>query len=113
MEKHMTQKEIIEVIEKLAVQVSEESMQQEAIKAIEAVRELIDEKEFVAVKLWDIEDIRGMLVEGNYCDTEENLALVMKMKHRMKKALEACTEEDWHIIENIIDEADTEYHLER
>lgn len=57
--------------------------------------------EFIAMKLWNREDVKQVLREEGYDDTEENVNKVINSGYL--NALNDCTDDDWEIIRQAID----------
>lgn len=57
--------------------------------------------DFIATKLWSREDVKQVLREEGYADTEENVDDVINSGYL--NALNDCTDDDWRIIRNAID----------
>lgn len=60
----------------------------------------------IAMKIWSVEDVEACLKEEGYEPSEENVNKVLNT--HMLDALEDCTDWDWEIIHQAIDEAKIE-----
>lgn len=65
------------------------------------VWDIVLRSEFIAMKLWNREDVKQVLREEGYEDTEENVNEVVNSGYL--NALNDCTDNDWETIRNAID----------
>ena len=63
-------------------------------------KNLINREDYVAVKLWNKDDIRGVLIEEGYEGTDEEVNAVVDSGEL--RALNDCTDDEWNLIRHAV-----------